>query len=342
MVEGTKALLNGQEVFIEINNSKLLIKKEDSTIEKEIQLSEICSLHVKNNERYFLKLKLLQGEFIILSFETCYTRDIIKSMLLSFIKTDQDVLKKILETDLTTKTMFNNLKQHISSSKFWMINKDKVKQMSSIVRQKPPKDINVDGDFMSTLTPTLLKVFEQMNCSVKQFYNLLTQSYFWSIKNQKNSLDRMISSAIRDYNIEQDFATRINSHSILALKPIENANIQENKQVEKKVEFFPIYPFEEDTVKRMQRDFEFERTELKCDIELEEEPVVDKTIFDKKDLIWIRDLSRIVYKAKKDEDDEFVNEVTEITKKYLEKMSKKYGEEKMCCLAKIIPTYFIS
>lgn len=351
VAEGIKALFEGQEVFVMVDDTRVRIKGDTSTVGaqnsrndlviRDIPLIEIRSLHVKNNEGFFLKLKLSE-ETIVLRFKTLHSRDIIKSIILSFMKTDQDIAKKILESDPAMRVLFNNIKQWISPSKFWSINRDKMKQMVAIVRQQPSKEMEIDEkSFISSLDPVLLNIFEQMNCSMNQFYNLLRQSYFCNPKNEKNSLDRMVSSAVRSHEVKQDFASRINTHSILALKPIEDVKIDPSTKEGKKVEFLPIYPFEEEKAERPRRRFMFEKKPLRCEVELEITPMVEKKIFEKKDLSWIRDLSKVVYKSMKEKDGEFLKEVDGITKRFLDGMEKKYGKGCGAYLRRILPTYFI-
>ncbi|CAD26186.2 hypothetical protein [Encephalitozoon cuniculi GB-M1] len=339
MPEGIKASFEDQEVFVAVDDTKVRISKD--AVIRDILLAEIRSLHVKNNEGFFLRLKLSE-ETVILGFDTHHSRDIIKSIILSFMKTDQDITKKILESDPAMRAMFNNLKQHISPSKFWSINRDKMKQMVPIVRQQPSRELEIDEKtFVSALDPMLLNIFGQMNCSINQFYNLLKQSYFCNIKNEKNSLDRMICSAIRGYDVKQDFASRINSHSVLALKPMGDVEIHPSTKEGRRVEFFPIYPFEEEKLERPRREFRFERKPLKCEVEVEVVPMVEKKAFEKKDLAWIRDLSRVVYRAMKEKDGEFLKEAAEITKRFLDGMERKYGDGCDAYIRRILPTYFI-
>lgn len=351
MAEGIRALLEGQEVFVAVDGTRIRMTRDSDAPDhqgsnggrecRDIPLAEIRSLHVKSSDGFFLKLKLAE-DAVVLGFDTHHSRDITKSIILSFMKTEQDVTKRILESDPGTRAVFNSLKQHVSPSRFWSINKDRVKQMLPIVRQQPSREVDVDEDaFVSSLDPVLLKIFGQMNCSVNQFYNLLKQSYFHDIKNPRNSLDRMISSAIRGHEAKQDFASRINSHSMLALRPVEDAEIRPSTKEGKKVEFFPIYPFSEEAPDRPKREFRFERRPLKCDVSLETVPMVEKKAFEKKDLVWIRDLSRIVYKAMKEGDREFLGEAAEITRKFVETVEKKYGGGSAAYLRRILPTYFI-
>ncbi|KAG5859300.1 hypothetical protein KMI_07g11420 [Encephalitozoon hellem] len=351
MHEGIKASFEGNDVFVVVDDIRVRIKRDtytavapsngNASVIRDIPLVEIRSLHVKNNEGFSLKLNLLE-EAIILRFSSHHSRDIIKSIILSFMKTDQDIAKRILESDPSTRMLFNNLKQWVSPSKFWSINKDKMKQMISIVRQQPSRELEIDEKtFISSLDPVLLNVFEQMNCSINQFYNLLRQSYFCDAKNEKNSLDRMINSAVRDYEVRQDFASRINTHSILALRPIGDVEIHPSTREGKKVEFLPIYPFEEEEIERPRRKFRFEKRPLRCEVELEVVPMAEKKAFEKKDLAWIRDLSKIVYKSMKEKDREFLKEVTGITKRFLDNMEKKYGKGCDVYLKRILPTYFI-
>ncbi|KAM0672569.1 hypothetical protein OCOL_000300 [Ordospora colligata] len=305
-------------------------------------LTEIRSLHVKNSDGFFLRLNLCE-DAVVIGFDTHHLRDMAKSIILSFMKTEQEIIKKALDSDVDAKAIYSNIKQHVSLSKFWAINKDRMKQIVGITRQQPSIEIDFMQDETQQITsPALLKIFGQMNCSMNQFQNLLKQSYFFSTKNQKNSLDRLISSSIREYETKQDFASRINSHSALALRPAEYTDISPSTKEGKKVEFLPVYPFEEIREKRPRRQFEFKSAPLKCDVQLEIMPMIEKINFDKKDLIWIRDLSRVVYKATKEGNNEFLTEAQILTKHFLENMTNKYGSDAVVYVRRILPTYFMT
>lgn len=356
MAEGMKAVFDGEEVFIEVNNLKVIARREvshegeesgevvdgnDGVVVKDIPLSEIRSVHVKNSEGYLLRLKLTEGEAVF-SFDTHHCRDVIKSILLSYVKSEQEVLTRILECEPATRTMFNNVKQHVPASKFWEANRDKIRQMSCVVRQQGSREMDVeDRDVGGMLNPTLLKVFGQMNCSVAQFYNLLRQSYFSNIKNERNSVDRMISSVIRGYDAKQDFASRINSQSMMTLRTMERVEIPQSVKEGRKIEFLPIYPFETRGRSRTRREFEFSRGPLRCEIELQTEAVVDKTRFERRELEWIRDVSRVVYRTAQEEDRLFVDEIRSVTERFVEGIRKKYGDRKVEYVRRIIPTHFI-
>jgi len=376
MLDGIKALVNGQDVFLEIDGVKIRIKRlvecnhsdcrhdnegsdgardDEAAMDqaskccaakeiayKDILLTEIRSLHVKNSDGVFLRLNL-SDDAVVIGFDTHHLRDMAKSIILSFMKTEQEIIKKALDSDVDAKAVFGNLKQHVSLSKFWAINKDRMKRVVGIARQQPSVEMDFVQDGIQQITcPVLLKIFGLMNCSMNQFQNLLRQSYFFSIKNQSNSLDRLISSSIREYETKQDFASRMNSHSVLALRPAECTDISPSTKEGKKVEFLPVYPFEEAKEKRPRRHFEFKVAPLRCDIQLEVMPMVEKINFDKKDLVWIRDLSRFTYKAAKEGDNEFLAEAQTLTKQFLESMVNKYGSDAVVYVRRILPTYFMA
>jgi hypothetical protein len=340
MAGGLKAILNGQSVYLEVTNTKLLVKTEVET--RTIPLSDIRSLHVKSNEERLLKITLPEDS-LVLEFENYHTRDVAKSVLLASIKTEQEVLKRILESDSSIRALYNNVKLHLSPQAFWTANKHRVKQLSPMVRQQPAKEINMDTkDFISMLPPALLKIFSEMNCSITQFYNLLNQSFFLNARNEQNSVDRMICDALRNYAVRQDYATRINSYSMLALRPIEEAHPTGIPRQSRAVEFEPVYPFEHTETKRARRKFVFEIAPLTCNLRVEEVASRERITFEKKDLVWIRDLSRVVYKSLREGESEVAKEAKDITARFCKDIGEKYGEGSIAYIRRLVPTFFIS
>ncbi|GFR20069.1 uncharacterized protein TNCT_17971 [Trichonephila clavata] len=341
-MEGIKATFGGKDAFLDVSASKLIIKAENK--ETCVLIKDVQSLHTKNEPTFLLKIKHVSGS-IILEFETHNTRDLAKNILLHSIKQEPEILRNILENNQSAKSVLSNTKNIVSSDIFWGANKDKIQEMQNMMLQLPLRELNYDTDkFIYSLPPILLKIYSSMNCTINQFYNYILQSNFYDIRNKTNSIDRLIQEELRDYKIENNYATRINNYSFMSLyKKEDRLNVNYNKP-EKKIEFEPIYYIEEAKDDRLLRDYELHNRSLRCDIPLDVEEKEEDIYFDKKDVRKLIDLSKILYLYKKSTSDHKENEYNETVAKinvFLDQIKKKYGEKKMVYLKRIIPSFFI-
>ncbi|EOB14672.1 hypothetical protein NBO_19g0025 [Nosema bombycis CQ1] len=335
---GLKAILDNQIVFLDVHSARLYINFQENNKEKIINLKNIKTLHTKNEDRFFLKLKLVD-EDLVFTFENHNSRDLMKNILLKYIKPENELVEKVLEKDSNVSKMFNRPKNIVSSDTFWGINRDKILESYNIMLQQPSREINFNAEeFIYSLPPVFLKIFGELNCSINQFYNHLRQSHFFDIRNKPTFIDRMLIDNLRDFKIESNYATRINNQSLVNMNSftkIKNQNVIEPKITE----FEPIYYLEEVNEERIKTGFVKGYKPLICDLNLKIEEKIEDVKFDKKDLKKAVDLSKLVFKCKKKKID--LSKDLGSIKMFTEELKKKYGEKNMKYLKRILPTYFI-
>lgn len=266
-MDGIKAKLDNQQVYIEIKYRKLNIKNE--SIHESIPLTDVQSLQTKNDEdRFLLKIKL-KTKNLILEFSNFNVRDLCKSLLLANIN-DTGTYREI-DYD-TTK-------------------------------------------FINSLSPPLLSIFSDMNCTVSQFYNYLMQSNFYDIRNKPTSIDRLITEKLRDFKYTGDNSLlRINNYSLLMMNE-ETSNKTYNTLPSKDIKFDPIYDVEIDDMQDVEDNLDLEVEDTCTDLNI-----------DKKDLKKIVDLSKKVFK-KMDLDEDSLRFI------------ERYKDVKY--LKRILPTFFM-
>lgn len=168
--------------------------------------------------------------------------------------------------------------------------------------------------------PVLLKIFEELNVSLTQFISYLKSSYFFNIKNEKNVIDRMIGNLCKNEN--NNFASRINNHSIISLNNEEIEYIP-TQFIEKKIDFTPIFPLKnEEKEKPKLNSFTFQ-TYQHINFDLSNTNLESK----RKPEFLKSDLERLLKnKRNQIEDNEFITS-----------LEKKYGKDKMSYLKRLLP-----
>ncbi|KAF9761655.1 hypothetical protein NGRA_2486 [Nosema granulosis] len=334
-LNGVKARLDNEIVFLDIHSSRLYIKGKES---KTIRLKEIKSLHTKNENTFLLKLKLASSS-LVFGFENHNARDLVKNILLRFIKPEEKVVEEVLNRDNSTKQQFANTKAVVGAEVFWGVHKDKILQTYDLMLQQPGREINYDAEeFIYSLPPVFLRIFGDMNCSINQFFNYVRQSNFFDIRNQPNCIDRMIIDNLRDFKIETNYAVRLNNQSMVNMNswtpPKEFPIIQA-----KSTEFEPIYYLEDTVESRERSGYEISNKPLSCKLDLKVEKKDEEFKYDRKDVKKTVDLSKLVYKCLKNKMD-ISKEIANI-EVFIEELKKKYGEKNIKLFKRILPTYFI-
>lgn len=145
------------------------------------------------------------------------------------------------------------------------------------------KEISYDtSKFINSLSPPLLSIFSDMNCSISQFYNFLIQSNFYDCRNKYTSIDRLISEKLRGFKIDNNSSlVRINNYSLLMVNDETKSTAQQI--ITKEIEFEPIYCLEE------------ESNEVDNDMEIEIEENVDTCSIDVKVLKKMIEISKKVF-----------------------------------------------
>lgn len=315
--------LDGQNVKIEIHEERLVIIANTTKI---INFCQVKAVSVKNIEKFLLKVKL-DDSFAIFEFENLHLRDLIKSIFLDKIKTAENIIKNSISSNIEYSKSFKHMKSVINDKQF----ASSVNMHDSVYFQKSVHEITPEN-FFKILNQPLVDVFITMNCTITQFFNLLISSYFYDIKNQKNGFDRLISLRLREFGSGMDYATRINSHSLLNMA--ESSEIQlEHKVVKSKtVEFEPLYPFESKN-KEYSNSYKFEFKDLVADLEIEVQKEDLAFVFDPSDFETARDLCKLTFRAPNEESMKFSEDFTNI-------LAGKYGKDGLKYGSRLIPSFY--
>lgn len=265
------ARAEGHGVVLQILDDHVGIQNASGT-GRAIPFTAIKSLHIKNTDVFLLKLRL-QESALILEFDTLNTRDLAKALVLRALVSPEAAQKAVLDGNLEAKALHSSLKALLGSAV-------PLPRATGMYMQRATADI-FSKDFLGALTQPLVDTFISMNCSLNQFYNLFTTTYFYDIKNAKGSMDRLISENIRTdrsldssyglagmedlitdkdecaggsrrrtdalsggtRGVDLDYATRINNYSLMALGRIGNPSGEAREVKKKPVEFGPAVPF---------------------------------------------------------------------------------------------------
>lgn len=140
--------------------------------------------------------------------------------------------------------------------------------------------------------PILIRVFEELDVSQTQFLNYYRSSFFYSIKNEKNSIDRLLG---KNVGLSCDnFASRINIASTLSMQGQKDIDVVPKPFSEKVVDFEPIYLKTTCVERNKINDFDFKDfcCEINCDVKLLAEAPKYRPEFSRDDLEALRDIRR--------------------------------------------------
>lgn len=140
--------------------------------------------------------------------------------------------------------------------------------------------------------PILIRVFEELDVSQTQFLNYYRSSFFYSIKNEKNSIDRLLGKNV-GFSCD-NFASRINIASILSIQSQKDIDVASKPFSEKVVDFEPIYLKTTSVEREKINDFDFR--DFSCAISFDVQLLVEepryRPEFDRGDLEMLRDIRR--------------------------------------------------
>jgi len=183
---------------------------------------------------------------VTLSFPSLSLRDAVKRILAPVIISENSFIKTVLDVNLDLKAFYNPVKRVIPLELFYtfMVNNPgrsvigagnartnssstnsndalNVGALSMYVHKhmnssRNSKSLDIcNGELMNQ---ALIEVFLAMNCSFKQFSNLLFSSFFYKPENSKNSLDRLLSEKAREdaegENVRDDSAKSTRDDSV--------------------------------------------------------------------------------------------------------------------------------
>lgn len=322
-------IADNHEARLFVYDDRLEIKNETNQI---IHYTSIKSLHVKNEEKYLLKIKS-ENFGIILEFQTMHIRDFVKTIILSAMSTVEAINKNVISANSEFKNLLTGLKGTLNNSQVLK----SIDKHESLYLQKNNHPGPADAPM--ALNQSLVDVFIEMNCSIEQFYNLLLSSYFYDIKNQKNSIDRLLSDRSRNFSSKIDYATRINTYSILNCSNIDNSILKEKQNRQKPVEFHPYFHQDKtDILESTEGAYVLCSKPLTAVVELEDEADASHFEFDPADFVVARDMCKIVYN---NTDKEIIEEATKFSASFLNLIEGKYGKQALKYVGALVPTFYI-
>lgn len=327
--------LHGKDSKICIYEEKTAIESKDD--KTEFMFIHIKSLLVKNGDSYLLKIKS-EDTSVICEFKSMHVRDLVKSVILSSINTVENMKKSAITCNLDYCDILKNLKNIIGASQFCKT----VNMHESLFFQR-------NTDFTSenlpmALSQPIIDVFVSMNCSFEQFINQLKDSYFYSIKNKKNSVDRLISDRIRHFDTELDYATRINTYSLLNSSTVQYENTEVRANKGKEVEFNPIYieTNENDVSYSDNYVFTVNKPILNLNVLDEKEGIYFE--FDPSDFEAARDMCKLIYinQTQNPRKDDLNDEAIKFTESFKNIIEGKYGKDALEYITTLLPTYYFA
>lgn len=191
--------------------------------------------------------------------------------------------------------------------------------IKSIILKCKSADMEELGIFIQL--PILIKVFEELDVSQTQFMNYYRSSFFYSIKNEKNSIDRLLGKNV-GFSCD-NFASRINIASTLYIQSQRDIDVVQKPFSEKIVDFEPIYLKTTYVERKKINDFDFKDfcREINCDVTLLVEAPKYRPGFCREDLEALRDIRRSG------------NESAEI----VSAIKAKYNQKELAILKRLMP-----
>lgn len=313
----------GQTVKVEIHEEKFVVKGKTNQI---VLFSDIKSVNFKNTDQFLLKIKF--DEFsIVLEFDNLHLRDLIKGIILDKIQTVENIQARTISSNLDYSKSYRNVKNVISDAQFIKA----VEKHTSLYFQRSIQNITSEN-FFKSLNQPLVDIFITMNCTITQFFNLLVSSYFYDIKNQKNAFDRLLLLRLRDFGSGMDYASRINSHSLLNMVEDSNSEAEYKVATSKPMDFEPLYPFKPENTE-YSNNFQFELKSLTADFDIEiqkEDPVF---VFDPSDFETAKDLCRLMFSSPDENLMKFSEDFTNL-------LIGKYGKDSLKYAHRLIPSFY--
>lgn len=351
--------LNCRNTKLEIHENRLVM------FNRNVYFSEIISLHTKNDENsslFLLKIKL--DDSVVLEFASMYLRDLIKNIILDRMKILDELKGKVLECNPDFKKAFKSVKGILDENSFVkMYTKGTYNTMILNLFSWSKKTEEITNEnFFRIFNQTLLEIFISMNCSVEQFYNLLTTSYFYNIKNAKNTLDRLLNENIREKNLKMidshkdesqktstnleyslNYATRINSYSLLNLPESVEYNVDVKPRISKPVEFEPECPYLDadsaaEKIQKAQRSslkahVLFGMNGLKAELDITNQQDTCNIPFEKSDFEAAKELCKLAFLNQNEE-------IFKFSSRFVQLIEGKYGKDALKYVERLIPDFY--
>ncbi|KAI4291518.1 hypothetical protein PAPHI01_0792 [Pancytospora philotis] len=357
------ALVDGRDAEMRFQDDAVSIAEAGSV--KRIPYADIKGAHVKNEELYLLKLSTGSGA-VILQFPAIGVRDLAKALVMNAIVLYEGVRKRAMESDVDARVFHASLKR-AGMKELAERAADTAGTSAAIYAQRTATDIYAK-DFLGALTQPIVDAFIAMNCSLHQFYNIFTSTYFYDIANAKCPLDRLLAEKTRlkmhsgrDFagkaseplgaggardDAALDYATRINSYSMMALGSADARPGEAREAKKKEATFVPQNPFvqehetEPPAREALPIDEIFRREALGCSFE---PPRVLGEVafpaFDPKDFELARDICRAVCHTS---DKAVIKSALEFSKSFKEMLLGQYGGDVLKYVERLMPSFYVS
>ncbi|ELA46600.1 hypothetical protein VCUG_01930 [Vavraia culicis subsp. floridensis] len=328
MVLGIPCYVLESTRYIQISHKSLLIFEKEGSLIDSISLESIKSLHVKNEDKFFLRITYRNNLELVLKFDSYLNRDITKSLII-FVEKEIKERKRIdvgdtdLYNELTSKYHFD---EKLYSSLTGEIRGQQIKNFSLY-------EIESKNDLLKCFIqqPYLLHIYVEMQVTLKQFFNLLKGSYFFDDRNEKNAVDRRIQGM---FGVELNFASRVNQHNRNEVEDVEE--ISSKPLVEKEIAFSPIYPYEENIIEEAREFIEPVLNGIKVDLKADNEPINDTCEYTKGNMI---NICSFIYENRNSVNKS--EEIRKLAKEVEEEMLKNVGEHEKKIFGRVVPSFFL-
>ncbi|ELQ76116.1 hypothetical protein THOM_0912 [Trachipleistophora hominis] len=178
MVFGIPCYISDSIRYIQISHKSLLIFEKAGILCDSIDLATIKSLHVKNEEKFFLRITYRNNLELVLKFDSYLNRDITKSLII-FVEKE---IKERMRVDVGDRDLCNELtsKYHFDEKLYSSLTGEVYGQQ---IKNFGLYEIETKNDLLKCFIrlPYLLHVYVEMQVTLKQFFNLLKSSYFLMI-----------------------------------------------------------------------------------------------------------------------------------------------------------------
>lgn len=327
MVLGIPCQVSESPHYIQITTRSLKILTAENILADEIYFESITSLHVKNEDRFFLRLAFGPGSEAVLKFDSYLSRDILKSLVI-FAERE---IKERPKIDTGSADVLDELltRYRFSTRTLDALSREvRARQL----RNFRLSDVKGKNDLLECFMkmPYLLYIYVEMQVTTKQFFNLLRGSYFFDGHSDKNVIDRRIQEML---GMELNFASRINRQNSDEVRDV--GQISAKPLVEKEIAFQPVYPFEESAVEEAGVFREPALEELEVDIRAVNEPACEESEYFKGNVVKI---CAFIYENRNST--EKIGEIRKLAEAVEEEMLRNVGESERKYFERVLPTFF--
>ncbi|TBT98401.1 hypothetical protein CWI39_2447p0010 [Hamiltosporidium magnivora] len=324
-------------IFIENEQSSISFTSTFLIFEPQnikISFTSIKSLHTKDSTDFYC-LKISSDVSYTLKFTNLHIRDFFKNLIMMNVINEKKIKSDILKSGC--KGEYEIVSKYFGEDTYWQMRGKMVNEYL----QNYKSENNV-GSVVSMLADNeiLYSCYVKMNVTLNQFNNIYKQSYFFDVRNDKNSVDRIISEILAQN--EMNFSSRLNSKSVMEIGDVHELVVEEKNLEEKIVDFEPIYPFNDESTSienQISNEFSFPKTvNLKCNLNLKIDEDKPKVSLDSKEHKELIEMCRVAFFW--GENQEIRSKIIEISDEFIKRVKEKYGTEKY--FVSLIPKNYLN